>query len=162
MGGLMDEGTKTIELDAFADEAVRLTRSLMREYRLRDRDEVCCYDVTMLQYETIDALARVGEATMNEISGAMSLANSTMTRVVDQLVEKGLVERRADPEDRRVVRVALTAAGEEKVDEVRRCVRESQKAVLSTIKPGDRQTILWALRQLWEARVRWRASCCPE
>ncbi len=156
-------GTKQyVDLDEFADETTRITRALLREYRIRDRDEVFCYGVTVLQWETMDALGRLGEATMNEISSAMSLANSTMTRVVDQLVEKGLVERQVDPDDRRVVRIALTESGEEKLAQVRDCVRDAQKAVLAHIPPENRETILWALRQLWEARERYQNSCCSQ
>ena len=148
-------------LDDFTDEVSSLTRSLMRDYRVQDRDQVFCYDVTVLQWETMDAIGRLGEATMNALSGAMSLANSTMTRVVDQLVEKRLVERQTDPEDRRVVRVTLTQTGEEKLALVRHCFRESQKKVLSHVRPEDRETILWSLKQLKAARERWRSSCCP-
>ena len=49
--------------------------------------------------------------TMGEISDALNVPLSTATRMVDNLVEHGYAERLPDPQDRRVVRVALTANG---------------------------------------------------
>src|SRR5215470_4381548 len=48
---------------------------------------------------------------MGEFSKSLDIPLSTATRVVDGLVEGGFAARTADPEDRRVVRVALTADG---------------------------------------------------
>jgi DNA-binding MarR family transcriptional regulator len=50
--------------------------------------------------------------TMRSFAEAMSCDASTATWIVDRLVAKGLVERRAQPSDRRVTLVALTPAGE--------------------------------------------------
>ncbi len=49
--------------------------------------------------------------TMGDLSRILGVPFSTATRTVDWLVENGYVQRLADPEDRRVVRVELTEAG---------------------------------------------------
>jgi DNA-binding MarR family transcriptional regulator len=49
--------------------------------------------------------------TMREVSAVLETPLSSATRLVDALVENGFVERVADPQDRRVVRIALTDAG---------------------------------------------------
>jgi DNA-binding MarR family transcriptional regulator len=51
--------------------------------------------------------------TMGDMSRILGIPFSTATRTVDWLVDNGYVRRLADPEDRRVVRVAQTDAGEE-------------------------------------------------
>lgn len=48
---------------------------------------------------------------MSTISSALKLAMPTVTELVKGLVENGYVERNPDPDDRRVVRVCLTATG---------------------------------------------------
>lgn len=50
---------------------------------------------------------------MGELSKAIDVPLSTATRIMDGLVENGYAERVADPDDRRVVRVTLTADGQE-------------------------------------------------
>jgi DNA-binding MarR family transcriptional regulator len=51
--------------------------------------------------------------TMGDLSRILGMPFSTATRTADWLVENGYVQRMADPEDRRVVRVVLTGAGKE-------------------------------------------------
>jgi len=52
-----------------------------------------------------------GAATMSDVAAAAGLTAGGATRVVDRLECRGLVTREECPADRRVVRVALTAAG---------------------------------------------------
>ena len=67
--------------------------------------------VTLGQMHCLRAIGRLGKPTMSEVADAMGLHPSTVTVLVDGLVAHGLVSRRADPSDRRVVRVAETAKG---------------------------------------------------
>lgn len=50
---------------------------------------------------------------VSDISGLMNVASPTITQQVTSLEAHGLVERKMDPDDRRVVRVTLTEKGEE-------------------------------------------------
>src|SRR3989475_6372042 len=66
-----------------------------------------------------DALAQLRMApaqrlTMGQLATALLFSKSGLTRLVDRLVEAGLVERLARPRDRRSLHIALTDAGEEK------------------------------------------------
>ena len=53
---------------------------------------------------------------VSEISSALSVANPTITQLINALETNGYVERTMDQEDRRVVRVKLTGKGETTVD----------------------------------------------
>lgn len=55
--------------------------------------------------------------TMGELQRRMLLAPATITGLVDALVQRGLVSRRRDEEDRRLVLLQLTPAGKELVDD---------------------------------------------
>ena len=66
-----------------------------------------------------DALAQLRMApaqrlTMGQLATALLFSKSGLTRLVDRLVEAGLVRRLARPGDRRSLHIALTDAGEEK------------------------------------------------
>jgi DNA-binding MarR family transcriptional regulator len=64
----------------------------------------------------LGVLLRLAEAdglTQAELSRRQRVEAPTMSRMVDRLERDGLVERRADPGDRRASRIALTEAGRE-------------------------------------------------
>lgn len=67
-----------------------------------------------------DALAQLRAApahrlTMTQLARAVLFSKSGLTRLVDRMVEAGLVERLARPGDRRSLHIALSRAGEEKL-----------------------------------------------
>jgi len=68
-------------------------------------------NITMGQMHCLATIARLGHPTMSQVAEALGLHPSTITVLVDGLVAHGLVRRKADPQDRRVVRVSETAKG---------------------------------------------------
>jgi DNA-binding MarR family transcriptional regulator len=56
-------------------------------------------------------LSETGERRLSHISRHMMVHPTTVTVVIDQLEKKGLVKRKGDPTDRRVILAKLTAAG---------------------------------------------------
>ncbi|MGI8492983.1 MAG: MarR family winged helix-turn-helix transcriptional regulator [Acidimicrobiales bacterium] len=75
--------------------------------------------VTASQLSALSALAKHGELSLGELATIERIAPPSMTRIAAHLEEIGLVERRVDASDRRVVRVALTEAAEHLLDETR-------------------------------------------
>src|SRR4051812_32538222 len=63
------------------------------------------------QQATLSTVERLGPLTLGELSTAERVKPPTMTKIVAALEEQGLVSRTVDPSDRRVARVAATAAG---------------------------------------------------
>ncbi len=70
-------------------------------------------DLTMPQARVIFLLMQKGIQRMNILASTLAISFSRATALMDQLVEKGLVERWTDPEDRRSVLCALTDQGKE-------------------------------------------------
>lgn len=70
-------------------------------------------DLSPKQLGVLLALEPGVEKPMGELSERLYCEASYMTDLVDRLERRGLVERRPDPEDRRVKRLATTTAGEE-------------------------------------------------
>ncbi len=136
------------DLTSFALRLQQQLRRLVRLYELCDRTCLSSHQVTAAQGYTLLALRPGQEISMNDLSEAMGLANSTMTRTVDGLVKKGLVQRKPDEEDRRVVRVWLTARG---VD-VRQTLEDSLqgffKGALGELRVTERSTVLQAMEKV--------------
>lgn len=84
----------------------RVTESQLREF-LRSQHES-----TMPRFDVMAALHRAdGELTMTELSRRLLVSNGNTTTVIDRLESDGLVQRTPSTADRRIINVALTAAG---------------------------------------------------
>jgi DNA-binding MarR family transcriptional regulator len=147
-------------LSEFASRVQRLIYQLVRSCELCDRVCLTQHGVTASQGYTLLALPQERSVSMNELSETMGLASSTMTRMVDQLFSKGFVSRGPDHEDRRVVRVELTAQGQQ----VRRTLEKAQQdllqAALDDIPEDERSTILHALERVTTSLTKAVKSCC--
>src|SRR5262245_9262005 len=99
---------------ALARDAAALHRALsdlVRVVQFRDRDRICCYDVSVTQCYAIEEMVRRGPLTVNELAAALYLDKSTASRVVDGLERKGYATRTPHPDDRRALLLAVTEAG---------------------------------------------------
>lgn len=146
-------------LEQQAAELHELMAALIKKYQFRDRNEICCYGVSVAQCHTMRAIAERGKPAMKQLADSMHLTVSTMTRIVDQLVEKELATRFFDPADRRLCLVELTPRGKKLLDKIEGGVLEVEKEILRRINPGDRATLILTLRQLLEAFDSWRSAC---
>lgn len=93
--------------------------------RLNRRLRLATNEIPPLQLSTLSTLDCRGPQRLGELAQREAVAAPTMTRVVSGLVERGFVERAADPNDARSILVAITAAGAEALAAVR-----SQRAAL--------------------------------
>ncbi|MGO4957409.1 MarR family winged helix-turn-helix transcriptional regulator [Luteococcus sp. Sow4_B9] len=80
------------------------------------------------------------------------VTSGTMTNRVDRLVARGFVERQADPNDGRSVRVVLTAEGKRAVDAALEALLVAEEALLSGLDDEQRAQLAAALRQLLVAQ----------
>ncbi len=152
---------------AQAERLHRAVTELVRRYQFRDRNEICCFGLSVSQCYALEALGEEGELTMGELAARMQLSVSTMTRVVDQLVTHGLARRGEDAEDRRVCCVTPTPKGRELLAKVRAELLESERAILGKLPPEHRESVISALEDLSRAVDEWRGvepreggSCC--
>lgn len=103
-------------------------------------------DVTLAQYRVLIELASRGSQRVADLATALGVDSSTATRMCERLVRKQLVQRRRLSEDRRVVRVSLSAVGAELVLEVSRRRRQEIAAIVQRIPSAHRPPVLEALR----------------
>ena len=85
---------------------------------------------------------------MTELHHAIGLEKGSLTTVVDQLIEKTLVERKRDVGDRRKVNILLTALGRKKVDTLRMEIANYIKKSLDGLPAKDRERFYKAVKVL--------------
>lgn len=101
---------------AATGEAVRLHRALsdlIRAIQFRDRDQICCHDLSVTQCYALEAILRREGLSLNDLAAELFLDKSTASRIVDGLEEKGLARREPDPDDGRALRIVATDEGRE-------------------------------------------------
>lgn len=89
-----------------------LARQLEQALRRSMAEPLLACDLTAEQWGVIAVLLDAPGRTMSALADEAVLPNGTLTRHLDRLVERGLVVRRAHPDDRRRVTAALSPTGQ--------------------------------------------------
>jgi len=87
-------------------------------------------------------------ASQRELAQHMGIEPPTLVRQLDKLAEDGLVERRPDPDDRRVVRVDVTPAGLERLQELHVVVHELDAELRGILTKRDVEVLSRALPRI--------------
>lgn len=140
-----------LDLDTDVQEFGELLSVMIRSFAAFERSEIFCSGITMSQCSTILGIGKKGTMTMNALSEWMSLATSTMTRIVDNLVRDGYIERAHDPQDRRVVQVSLTEKGTQLFQAIMEIYREYHRKIVESIPAGELRQVVESLTMLIEA-----------
>lgn len=86
--------------------------------------------------------------TAKGIAQKMNVVKSRVSKIVDGLIGKGLVQRLKDPGDSRVNLLSLTASGQKKISDVNAFLEEVHHSVLEQMAPDQRKTLLTNLELL--------------
>lgn len=145
------------ERAALAAQAARIRALLVlfsRRRSLRDPIAASCEgtDLTPAQIHILLWLGNDGALTMGELARRVAVTEKTITGVVDRLERDALVQRERDPADRRVVRVALAAAGAALWRRIDAAITRKLVGFLGLIPAADRDHLVRILEQL-EARL---------
>jgi DNA-binding MarR family transcriptional regulator len=123
----------------------------VRVYQFRDRDQICCHDVSVTQCYALDALLRRGLATLNELAAELCLDKSTASRVVATLERKGYAARSTHPRDRRALLLTATAAGRRLVERILGDLVEEKKRLLAEFPEEVRESAAELIQRLTTA-----------
>ena len=91
-----------------------------------------------------------GPLPLSEIGGWHHIPKPQMTYLIDRLEELGLVERRPDTKDRRVINVALTKQGGKALEECMDLIKESARERLASLSDEDLRQLAAALKWVRE------------
>ena len=138
-----------------------LMHAAFRGLRKRWMQQLAPYDLTPHQFRALSAVARAVSGTegagtpagepglrLKELAERLHIAPRSATEVIDHLADKGLVERRAHPTDRRAALLALTEAGEQLRETVLADRKREADEYFSVLEPGDRAELARILGRL--------------
>jgi len=136
---------------ALAEDAAAFSEALqdlLRLYQFRDRERICCHDITVSECYALEALVRGGSQTLNQVAGALRLDKSTASRVIRALEEKGYVRRAVHPEDGRAVQLQSSASGQRLMRRIHDELEGRYRAMLAGFDGPTRQAVLAVIRRL--------------
>ncbi len=110
--------------------------------------------VTMAQMRVLMLLSAVGEARMSDLAHQLGIAPSTLSSLVDRLVEGGLATRRDDAHDRRTVLVSLAPAGSQMLDQFNELGADALRSLLEQLSDEEMVTVNQAIELLVAAARR--------
>jgi DNA-binding MarR family transcriptional regulator len=100
------------------------------------------------RFATLTLLHHNPGISQTDLSQATGRDKSTMTPVIEDLVRRGLVDRRRMDGDRRVYRLTLTAEGKKVLASLTRCARRHERMLDSVIGVRDRNRFLEICRRI--------------
>lgn len=142
---------KSRDLDRDAAALQAAVADLVRVYQFRDRDRICCHDISVTQCYALETLAEHGPMRLGALAERLFLDKSTTSRVVGTLVKKGYAEQRADEADGRATALHVTAGGRRLYQRITDDLVEQQKQLLQDLDPDVRDGVVKVIRGLAQA-----------
>lgn len=107
------------------------------------------HGLTLGEFDILGTLRRRGEGGMTptQLLRWVVLTSGGMTARLDKLEKAGLISRRADPGDRRMVKIELTAKGRKVIDAATATRFAEAKAALPDLTPEELETLTGLLRR---------------
>lgn len=113
-------------------------------------------DLTLVQFGCLMALGDGAARTVGEVGEILGRSLSATSRLLDQLVKRGLVARTEDPNDRRARRVTIAAAGRRFLASLMRMRARAELRLLDHLDEEERAAALRGIGLLREAAERAR------
>lgn len=130
------------------------THVMMRTGAVEEWPEI---ELTMTQFRTVAFLSGSSHR-MGSIAAYLETSLSSATSLVDRLVDKNLVERSGDPDDRRVVTCKLTPGGQEAMEKFWQIGRRSIEGLAEQMGDCELDEVVRAMKRLHMASLRARES----
>lgn len=99
-------------------------------------------------YQVLTAAGRGEPSSQLALAQQLGVDRTVMTYLLDDLQSAGLVERKPDPADRRARRVVLTDAGQARLCDLERRLRDSEEHLLDPLDPDERHVLRALLHRL--------------
>jgi DNA-binding MarR family transcriptional regulator len=121
---------------------------LIREMVAAELPVLEAHGVSMWGYSVLVALDRSAIRTQAALAEAIGADKTRIIAILDELQDKALIERVADPEDRRARLLAITKEGRRLKDAVQTEIQRGEERWLGTLSGPDRATFLRILQEL--------------
>jgi DNA-binding MarR family transcriptional regulator len=141
--------SKQVSSNQLAGELLALWHHLMRGSSQHLYAVIAELEISITQMKTLHALSDCAqEISVKQLSDRLGLSLPGASRIVDALLRRGWVERREDPDDRRMKRIGITDAGRTIVDRIETARLVGLEEYAAALTPEQRTRLSSALSDL--------------
>ena len=149
-----------IELDDLPGHHIRRLQQIAVALFLQEAEP---FGVTPVQYAALQGVAATPGVDQRTLARTIGLDTSTTGGVIDRLEARALLQRSANPDDRRVRLLTLTPAGHALLEQVTPAMLRAQQRILEPLPAAERRQFMRMLRTLVETNnALSRAPSAPE
>jgi MarR family transcriptional regulator, lower aerobic nicotinate degradation pathway regulator len=150
--------SRDVEVAEFAGQ---LFFRLWRASHTRTAEALGSLGLTPALFAPLNVLGAREGTIQQQLSSDMGIDPSAMVKLINELEEAGLVERRRRPNDRRAWEVAITPKGKQTLKRARRLISTVEDEVLGGLSADDRRQLLALLRRALDSappQLPWRTE----
>jgi len=112
------------------------------------KSELAPHGVTPGQYAVLRCLWDENGQTARKLADRLALDGSTITGILDRMEQKGLIEKQADPKDRRALQVMLTATGRSLQEPLSQVIDNANRKALLSLEERQVQALKQMLQNI--------------
>jgi DNA-binding MarR family transcriptional regulator len=127
-------------------EMIELQRRVDRDRRQYELDAWLHLNLSIGQLKSLFFISNHGSTTTGKLAAALEVTPANMTGIVDRLLEKDLITRTGDPDDRRVLVLRMTPRGEELVAELRQKRKERMAELFNRLTDEEAAVVTQSLK----------------
>lgn len=138
-------------------------RLLQRSLGWQTKNDADCCGVTLAQCHVLLEIGNKKELSLVDLSSVLGLDPSTLSRTIDTMVAGELVDRSANPEDRRYVNLSLTGKGQEIYNLINHTFDQCYYSIFSRIPTEKQDQVMESINLLTRAVIEsTKTTCCVE
>jgi DNA-binding MarR family transcriptional regulator len=130
------------------NDLAAMLHPLLRDLVAAEQPILVAHDVSMWGYVVLNALDQSPVRTQAALADAIGADKTRIIPTLDELQQKGYIERRPDPDDRRVRLLEITPSGREVKNAVQVDIQRGEERWLSELTAQERDVFLRALERM--------------
>lgn len=123
-------------------------RVIEREIEKQLKIETSCCGVTLTQCHVLMELDLIGESSLIDLSNILDLDKSTLSRVIDGMVNIDLLKREIDTDDRRYMKITLTENGKKAANNINLLCDKYYNSLFNNIPEEKHRIIIESIELL--------------
>ncbi len=132
-------------------EMIELQRRVDRDRRQYELDAWMRLHLGIGQLKSLFYISNRGSTTTSKLAAALKVTPTNVTGIIDRLLEKGLITRTGDPNDRRVLMLQMTPLGNELVAGLREKRKERMAELFNRLTDDEAPIVDQALKFMVKA-----------
>jgi len=136
------------------DDLAAMLHPLLRDLVAAELPILAAHDLSMWGYVVLNALDRSPVRTQTALAEAIGADKTRIIGTLDELQQRGYIERRPDPDDRRVRLLEITTAGRAVKNAVQSDIQRGEERLLAELTAEERKVFLRVLERLASAETK--------